>query len=159
MITIKRKHNRARKDEILLDTRWGNGSEISRRDFLKRAAIAASFVITVSLVGVPAACAPKTATLPGQGANEVWISGGKIYPEILTAAIGTTVTWIYKVTKAHTVTSDATIFEGSLPPGGSFSYTFTEHKNYGYRCATHPRMKGVIFVEPDIRTNCDDCHA
>ncbi len=133
--------------------------KFSRRDFLRHAAIAVRFVIMVSLVGVPSACASKTAILPGQGADEVWISGGRIYPEKLIVAIGTTVTWINKDNNAHTVTSDAAIFDGSLPPGGSFSYTFTEHKNYRYRCTTHPRMKGVIFVEPDVRTNCDDCHA
>lgn len=134
------------KDEIL-------------RAGIKGAAMAVSFLIAVSLVVLPAACEPRTAILPGQGANEVWISGGKIYPEKLIVAIGTTVTWTNKDTKAHTVTSDAGIFDGELPAGGSFSYTFTEHKNYRYRCSTHSRMKGVVFVEPDIRTNCDDCHA
>ena len=143
----------------MLDTRWRTGGEISRRDFLKSAVTAVGVATTISLIGVPAACGPKTTILPGQGANEVWISDGKIYPEKLVVPIGTTVTWTNKDTKAHTVTSDANIFDGALPPGGSFSYTFTEHTNYRYRCATHPRMKGVIFVEPDVRTNCDDCHA
>lgn len=148
-----------KEEEGLLDTRWRNGREITRRDFLKRAAVVLSIAISVSLIAVMAACAPGTTTLPGQGANEVWISGGKVYPEKLIVPIGTTVTWTNKDTKPHTVTSDADIFDRALPPGGSFSYIFAEHKNYGYRCATHPRMKGVIFVEPDVRTNCDDCHA
>lgn len=115
--------------------------------------------VLLIIAGIPGACAPKTTVLPGQGSNEVWIVKGKIYPEKLVIPIGATVTWTNKDSKEHTVTSDIGTFNKSLPPGSSFNYTFTEHRNYAYRCATHSRMRALVFVEPDLTTGCDDCHA
>ena len=135
---------------------WQEGS--GRVKMARSNTILLSLVLLL-IVGIAGACGPKTTLLPGQGSNEVWIVNGKIYPEKLIVPIGATVTWTNKDSKEHSVTCDIEAFNESLPPGSSFKYTFTEHKNYRYRCVTHPRMKGMVFVEPDLTANCDDCHA
>jgi len=139
-------------------SRWSPGGEISRRDFLKGVATAVSVATTVSVVGLLDACAPKTTALP-QGKNEVWIVGRSFVPEKLIVPKGATVTWTNKDTEVHTVTSDTGLFSGSLPPGGSFRYTFTEHKGFHYYCVNNPGMKGDVFVEQETSLLCDDCHA
>jgi plastocyanin len=60
----------------------------------------------------------------------------------------TQVTWVNDDSMAHTVTySSGNLFDsGSIPPGGSFSFTFTDINTLNYHCNFHPGMKGTIIV-------------
>ena len=131
---------------------------LSRREFLKGAATVVGSAAAVGLGGLLAACGPNETILAGQGATEVWIFRRRFYPEKITIKIDDTVTFFNKDTEAYTVTSDLGLFDESLEPGGSFSYTFTEHKIYRYRCVSRRGMKGEVFVEPEPDAGCDDCH-
>jgi len=69
-------------------------------------------------------------------------------PSSYTVEVGTTVTWVNHDGTTHTVTStDGTFDSGSMPPGASFSYTFTNAGTYQYACSYHPWMTGTIVVK------------
>jgi plastocyanin len=69
-------------------------------------------------------------------------------PRDITVAPGTTVTWL-SVSGEHTSTSDTGLWESrteerrDIPPGQSFSYTFTEPGVYPYYCRPH-RSQGMV---------------
>ena len=87
-------------------------------------------------------------TGPKQAANEVWIWAREFRPNSLTVPVGTQVTWINKEGEDHTVTSSkAGIFDGTIGPYGSWSYTFTEPGSFEYYCGPHNQMTGVIVVK------------
>jgi len=68
-------------------------------------------------------------------------------PTNYTVTVGSTVTWVNQDTVTHTVTENNGLFDsGPLPPGTSFSYTFTQTGSYSYSCAYHPWMVGMIIV-------------
>lgn len=66
----------------------------------------------------------------------------------LTVAPGTTVTWTNTGVAPHTV-SGLPEDSGTIEPGGSFSYTFTEAGTFDYQCAFHPQMVGQVIVDPN----------
>lgn len=75
----------------------------------------------------------------------------KYMPAYLTVSQGTTVTWMNQDTIAHTVTSDdmnnSVHFDsGTLQPGQSYSYTFSQMGTYTYHCSIHPNMTGSVNV-------------
>lgn len=81
----------------------------------------------------------------------VVIRSSKYMPAYLTVSQGTTVTWMNQDTTAHTVTSDdmknSVHFDsGTLQPGQSYSYTFSQMGTYTYHCAIHPDMTGSVNV-------------
>lgn len=69
--------------------------------------------------------------------------------EDITVSVGTTVTWTNVSINLHTVTSNDDLFNRSLGPGESFSYTFNEPGTYGYHCIPHEDadMGGTVIVE------------
>ena len=69
-------------------------------------------------------------------------------PATLTVKAGTKVTWTNNDSVLHTVTSDSGGVLGStnIPPGQSFSFTFTAPGTVSYHCAVHPSMKGSVTV-------------
>jgi plastocyanin len=81
------------------------------------------------------------------GTNEVWIESMAFNPSVITVAAGTTITWTNKATIAHTVTSDAGLFDsGEIGSNGTFSFKFTTAGSYLYHCAIHPSMKAKVVV-------------
>jgi plastocyanin len=69
-------------------------------------------------------------------------------PASLTVKVGTTVTWRNSTGAPHTVTSDdGTTFNGMLPTGGTFTFTFTKAGTFPYHCNIHPYMKAMIIVQ------------
>lgn len=143
-------------------SRCRTGGGISRRDFLKSTALVVGGTTVVGLVALLDACAPKeeTASAP-RGANEVWIVGRSFIPEEITMhleTLDTTVTWTNRDREAHTVTSVTGLFNRTLSPGDSFSYTFTEHARHRYHCSNHPEMIGNVFVEQVKGQDCETCH-
>jgi plastocyanin len=83
----------------------------------------------------------------GPGTNEVWIQGMSFNPATITVSAGTTITWTNKDGGAHTVTSDAALFDsGSIGSGSSISFSFGSAGTYSYHCAIHPSMTGKVVV-------------
>lgn len=111
-------------------------------------------IIAVLIIGVLlvlSACTkvPTKPLTPAQGANEVRVSGSDFKPSIIRVPVGTTVTWVSYDGEMHSVTSDTGLFAGSLPPFGSFNYTFTERGTYEYFCQNHSHnaAAGAVVVE------------
>lgn len=94
----------------------------------------------------PAATPHPTATV---ALTSVSISNFSFQPQTLQVKVGSTVTWANNDATSHTVTSDTGVFDsGTLTPGGSFSFTFTQAGTFAYHCNIHPNMKGTIIVVP-----------
>ncbi len=74
------------------------------------------------------------------------------YPQTLTVAKGTTVTWVNMDFVQHTVTSGSeqaptNLFDShELSHMQSFRYTFNTPGTYTYYCDVHPEMAGTIIV-------------
>jgi len=77
------------------------------------------------------------------------ITSYKFNPEVLTVAVGNTVTWTNNDDVPHTVTSSDKHFKssGALDKGDSYSYTFTAPGTYPYYCTVHPFMTGKVIVQ------------
>jgi plastocyanin len=103
-------------------------------------------------VGMPPAApaagqaAPAAPAAPAPAAV-VKIAGFAFGPANLTVARGQTITWTNGDAVAHTITSDAKVWDsGPVGPGASFSVTLTEPGTYTYFCAIHPSMHGTVVV-------------
>jgi predicted lipoprotein with Yx(FWY)xxD motif len=73
-------------------------------------------------------------------------------PKDLTIPAGTTVIWHNSDSATHTVTSDTGLFDGNLPGGADFQFTFSQPGTYPYYCKPHggmggQGMAGVITVQ------------
>jgi nitrite reductase (NO-forming) len=101
------------------------------------------------------------------GSAVVVIQNYAFTPAKLTITAGTTVTWTNKDSVGHTVTEgnpespkspSGRVFDSShgtsgadvitIPPGQSWSFTFTTPGEYDYYCIPHPYMTGHISVQP-----------
>lgn len=68
-------------------------------------------------------------------------------PNVITVAVGTTVTWTNEDSTMHTVTAvDGSFDSGFFDNGDSWSYTFDEPGEYEYFCLPHPWMRGKVIV-------------
>ena len=115
--------------------------------------------IAGSLVELAAACGGDTsAALAGQGPNDVFIVRSNFAPQKVTINLNETVTWTNKDNKAYTIVSDTGLFKQTLQPGGTFSFTFSEHNNYRYHNLARPGMKGLVFAQQNPEASCNDCH-
>ena len=97
----------------------------------------------------PAPTTPAPEPAPIQGYTEIVIRGRSFNPEIITVGTGTTVSWVSTEGEQHTVTSDIPdLFNGTIEPFGSFSYTFTERGDFEYFCVIHGQMgmRAVVHV-------------
>ena len=85
---------------------------------------------------------------PSASGSAVTISNFSFQPSTLTISVGTTVFWTNNDSTTHTITSDTGVFSsGDLPPGSSFSHTFSSAGSFGYHCSIHPSMTGTIIVQ------------
>lgn len=102
---------------------------------------AGAVVVALALVavgGASSADAPtRTITMPG-----------KLFdPARLDVLVGTTVTWKNDDHVNHTATAENDAFaSGYIPPGGTFSFTFTKEGKYEFRCTIHRQMRGEVDV-------------
>jgi plastocyanin len=87
------------------------------------------------------------ATPPVSGGAKVSIKYFAYNPQSLTIKVGTTVTWTNEDNATHTVTADTGVFNASINPGKSVSFTFTIAGTYQYHCDPHPDMIGTIVVQ------------
>ena len=100
-------------------------------------------MITI-LSGILSDCTKDTVSPP---ANEVWISGSAFNPSTITASLNTTIKWTNKDAIAHTVISDAVLFDsGNMNSGATFNYKFTQAGTYNYHCTYHSMMTGTVIV-------------
>ena len=85
---------------------------------------------------------------PQNNRLSVSIAGMTYQQASVTVSVGTTVEWSNKDTVAHTVTAtDKSFASAKMPPGTSYSHTFTKPGTYAYYCTLHPSMKGVVIVQ------------
>lgn len=82
------------------------------------------------------------------GSPTIYImKGGGFSPAEYWVVPGANVTWINTDGQSHTVTSNEGVFSsGDIPPGGSFSHTFTTKGPNSYYCSYHPEEAGTIHV-------------
>lgn len=83
-------------------------------------------------------------------------------PSSQTVKTGTTVVWTNTGAVAHTVTSNASLFDsgqlaspstgtdpyGGMSAGGSYQRVFSTPGTFAYHCSNHPYMTGTIVVTP-----------
>ncbi|MGZ3707482.1 MAG: plastocyanin/azurin family copper-binding protein [Bdellovibrionota bacterium] len=101
---------------------------------------------------------PASSSSPSANAVSVSIPSGAVgqgpaaYGQNpLVVASGTTVTWTNNDSVPHTATSDTGAFDsGSIPPGQSYSFTFSQAGDFPYHCSIHgaQSMSGMIRVSP-----------
>lgn len=98
---------------------------------------------------VPSSAPTSAATsVPRTAPNNIAIVGFAFNPKTLTIKVGTKIIWTNDDPSIHTVTADNGAFgSGSLPPGGTFSFTFTKAGTYSYHCKIHSSMKATIIVQ------------
>lgn len=90
------------------------------------------------LCGAAAAAAGATHT--------VTIENMVYTPARLVVQRGDRIVWVNKDLFPHTATG-AAFNSGSIPVGGSWSYTVQKSGDYAYGCTFHPTMKGELQVE------------
>ena len=114
-----------------------------------------SVVLVVALVGYFAAVSyalanPQQASAgPTVYISETPVSWQYSPPEIkVVLGVNSTVTWLSRSISYDTVTDRGGTFgSGPIPPGGTFTYTFTSPGVYSYYCLYHPWMTGTVTVE------------
>jgi plastocyanin len=68
-------------------------------------------------------------------------------PPQINVPTGSIVSWTNDDSIQHTVTSDEGLFDaGPISPGDTFENTFDSAGEFGYHCAIHPFMTGVVTV-------------
>jgi len=135
--------------------------EVRRRQtFLNRAKVPGwfsptiGFILVAALIGYFAATAYAIgAAQPPNGGPTVYISETPISwrysPQSIRVVLGVnaTVTWVSHSISYDTVTGRGGTFgSGTIAPGGTFTYTFTQPGVYGYYCQYHPWMTGSVTV-------------
>jgi plastocyanin/cytochrome c oxidase assembly factor CtaG len=128
---------------------------INRARVPKWAATALTVIFVATLVGYFAATAYAlgTAGPAPPGGSTVYISETPISwqysPQNITVVVGvnSTVTWVSRSIAYDTVTArDGSFASGTIPPGGTFSFTFRTPGTYQYYCLYHPWMTGTVTV-------------
>jgi plastocyanin len=72
---------------------------------------------------------------------------GFAFSGVTEVAVGSTVTITNTDSSTHTWSSDDGAFDsGSIAPGESFEFTFTQAGTFAYHCNFHPSMTGSIIV-------------
>jgi plastocyanin len=125
-----------------------------------------SVIGSLIVVAIFAACMSERVTtapdLSGQcslplqpdvpGSTIVIIKDFAFEPTAVTIKAGTSVTWVNCAEPdepAHTATADGGTWNSPLlPPGASFTHTFSQAGTFPYHCEPHPFMAGSIVVEP-----------
>ena len=98
---------------------------------------------------------PNTVDIPS-GAYDPANAATAYTPEVISVAVGTTVTWINNDSVFHTITSgtsngtvatpDGVFDSGEVQPGETYERTFDESGTFDYHCTPHPWMKGQVEV-------------
>ena len=102
------------------------------------------WILGLAAVALAAAGAAASADAPTRTVT----MPGKLYdPARVDVLVGTTVAWKNDDSINHTATAEDDSFaSGYIPPGGTFSYTFTRQGRFEFRCTIHKLMRGEIDV-------------
>jgi plastocyanin len=95
-----------------------------------------------------AASNPTATTASSGNATIVSVQNFNFSPASITIKAGTTVEWDGK-SGDHEVKNDdgsTVTYDGPVPTGGKFTFTFTKAGTYTYHCAIHPSMHGTVIV-------------
>jgi plastocyanin len=93
------------------------------------------------LAGMTGEAVRKPATV------RVTIEAMKFSPAGATARPGDTIVWTNSDLVAHTVTSEAGLFDSKLiPPGGTWKYIVKKTGAFEYKCSYHLPMSGAFTV-------------
>ena len=111
-------------------------------------------VLAVTIVAYFAATAYAVgAAPPAPGGAVVIISETPVTwnysPQTIRVVLGVnaSVTWVSRSISYDTVTGRGGTFgSGTIPPGGTFTHTFTAPGEYDYYCQFHPWMTGTVIV-------------
>jgi plastocyanin len=88
----------------------------------------------------------STPPAPAPTATET-IFNNSFHPTRMDVSPGTTVTWTNRGNSPHTVTSSSGLWDsGTLQPGMSFGYAFTQPGTYDYYDRFNPNVHGEIIV-------------
>lgn len=80
------------------------------------------------------------------GYYNVYIYDNYYSPQNISIPQGATVTWHNMGQMNHTVTFNAGANSGTIPPNGSFSWTFNSMGTFYYYCQFHQNMTGSVTV-------------
>ncbi len=83
-------------------------------------------------------------------ATEVSIQDNSFTPSTVTILTGKSVKWTNLDSVAHTVTQAGEVIyidSGTIEPGDSYEFLFTETGTYEYYCSIHPSEGGTVIVE------------
>lgn len=135
---------------------------------IKNATITQSMTMNMNTSEVSA---NTTSAAPASN-NTILIVNFAYLPAQLTIPAGTTVTWVNQDSVGHTVTegnpnspkpANLRTFDSAdgtdgvnvitIPPGHTYSFTFTTPGTYAYYCIPHPYMTGQITVTPSSASN------
>jgi plastocyanin len=99
----------------------------------------------------PASAVPGSATgglpTPTPSNRNVVIDHWKFTPKDLVILPGTTVVWVNQGNGYHTSISDDGLWNShGIPPGATFSYTFTAPGTYAYHCRFGNGIFGQVQV-------------
>ena len=98
-------------------------------------------MLLVALVAVGGAASAEAPT------RTISMPGKLFTPDRLDVLVGTTVTWKNDDSVNHTASAENDAFaSGYIPPGGPFSFTFTQQGRYEFRCTIHRQMRGEVDV-------------
>jgi plastocyanin len=105
--------------------------------------------LMIAILLMPAESPNISATdRPSLNHAEVKIDNFSFAPQMVTIAVGGTVTWTNRDDIPHTVVSTDGVFKSKVrDTDETFSYTFTKPGTYPYFCSVHPKMTGKIVVQ------------
>ncbi len=100
--------------------------------------------------GTPAAKTVKATHTAPSNVSAISINNGKFRPKNVTVKVGTSLTWTNNDSSPQSVTSDAPgLFDsGSLAPGATFSYTFSNAGVFPYHSTGASGSFGSVTVTP-----------
>ena len=112
-------------------------------------ALFAVLVLTAVACGSDSTDSSSTDLCAGSGAAvTVNVTDYAFTPDSLTIAAGQSVCWQNNGHQTHTVTPGS-VFNGNLPPGQTFVFTFLLGNNsWPYHCTQHSTMTGIVIVNP-----------
>jgi plastocyanin len=104
--------------------------------------------MSMSMSGMPSdmGSSSASAATPATG-DSVDIKNFSFEPASLTIKAGTTVTWHFEDSAAHTVkAADGSFTSPALSGGKTYTHKFTTPGKYPYICSIHQYMTGTIIV-------------
>jgi plastocyanin len=89
---------------------------------------------------------PTAAGQPAGAFAAVDVENFAFGPPSQAARVGQKVVWSNQDSANHTVTANNLTWGRTLPPGATYVHVFDRPGTFGYHCAIHPSMHGVVVV-------------